>query len=132
MAAATADRNTPDREAHKRRLGVAAAAKVFAGTIVVKNATGYAEPATTALAKVAVGRAAETVDNTAGADGDLTVDVERGTFRFGNDGTVTIAEVGTTCYLVDDQTVAKTDGGGTRSAAGTVFDVDATGVWVTI
>ena len=32
--------------------------------------------------------------------------------------------------MVDDQTVAKTDGTGTRSAAGVVVNVDALGVWV--
>jgi len=132
MAAATNDVNTPERDARSRVVPVAAAEKIFAGSIVVKNATGYAEPGTTALAKVTLGRAKTTVDNSAGADGDVTIEVERGTFRFASDGSITIAEVGTTCYLVDDQTVAKTDGVGTRSAAGTVFDVDALGVWVTI
>ena len=33
-------------------------------------------------------------------------------------------------YLVDNQTVAKTNGTNTRSAAGVVRGVDAEGVWV--
>jgi hypothetical protein len=41
-----------------------------------------------------------------------------------------LADVGKQCYLVDDQTVAKTDGTNTRSPAGFVRDVDADGVWV--
>jgi hypothetical protein len=45
-----------------------------------------------------------------------------------------LGNVGKPCYMVDDQTVAKTDGttGGaaTRSPAGWVRDVDADGVWV--
>ena len=43
---------------------------------------------------------------------------------------ITLADVGSDCYIVDDQTVAKTNGSGTRSRAGRVFDVDSEGVWV--
>ena len=43
---------------------------------------------------------------------------------------ITLADIGKDCFIVDDQTVAKTDGAGTRSRAGRVFDVDADGVWV--
>jgi hypothetical protein len=35
------------------------------------------------------------------------------------------ADVGTDCYIVDDQTVAKTSGTNTRSVAGKVQEVDA-------
>ncbi|MFB0515162.1 MAG: hypothetical protein ACETWG_00985, partial [Candidatus Neomarinimicrobiota bacterium] len=35
-------------------------------------------------------------------------------------------------YIVDDQTVAKTDGTGTRSPAGFIEDVDSNGVWVLV
>jgi hypothetical protein len=40
------------------------------------------------------------------------------------------ADIGASCYVVDDQTVAKTNGGGARPRAGKVFDVDEYGVWV--
>ena len=43
---------------------------------------------------------------------------------------ITTADIGADCYVVDDQTVAKTNGGGQRSVAGKIFDVDAQGVWV--
>jgi hypothetical protein len=48
---------------------------------------------------------------------------------------VTRAQIGDACYIVDDQTVAKTDGAAgqnpaTRSPAGTVVDLDDDGVWV--
>ena len=36
------------------------------------------------------------------------------------------------CYIVDDQTVAKTDGSSARSKAGTIVNVDDQGVWVRI
>ena len=38
--------------------------------------------------------------------------------------------VGATVFLVDDNTVALTNGGGTRSVAGVVWQVDSDGVWV--
>ena len=43
---------------------------------------------------------------------------------------ITLADLGAAVFIVDDQTVAKTNGGGTRSQAGYVVDVDATGVWI--
>ncbi len=132
MTAATADRNT------KRRDGVefsfpAAASKILAGTLVVLNSSGYAEGASTATGLQAVGVAQETVDNAGGSAGDLNVPVRRGVFAFANSTStdeITRTDIGSTCYLVDNQTVAKTDGTSTRSAAGTVRDVNDAGVWV--
>jgi hypothetical protein len=133
MAAATADRNTAAREGASFSDPVAAATKIFAGTIVVLNAAGNAVPGLTALNLVVRGRARELADNSAGAAGDINVDSESGVFRFGNSAAgdaITRAEIGDDCYIVDDQTVAKTDGGGTRSKAGKIIDVDAVGVFV--
>ena len=72
-------------------------------------------------------------NNTGGADGAKTVMVRRKVaFKFANLAAdlVTQADIGKTCYIADDQTVAKTNGTNTRSVAGKVFDVDADGVWV--
>lgn len=132
MAALAQDRNTPARAASTRQLKVAANAKIYAGALVVL-AAGVAKPGSTALNLVAVGRAEHAVDNTGGADGAQVVDVRPGTFRYANSAgadEVTDAQIGSDCFVVDDQTVAKTDGGGTRSKAGEVFAVDAQGVWV--
>ena len=41
-----------------------------------------------------------------------------------------VTDIGAKCWIVDDQTVAKTNGTGTRSPAGIIEDVDANGVWV--
>ncbi|MFW6027559.1 MAG: hypothetical protein ACOC91_02000 [bacterium] len=134
MTALAADRNTPEKkDAAIREPGVAAGAVIYAGALVVLN-SGWAEPGSTALDLTAIGRAEEQVDNTGGANGDKTVRVRRGVFRFVNDGgdPVAAADIGSDCYIVDDQTVAKTDGTGTRSVAGKVYDVDAQGVWVEI
>ncbi|KGE77654.1 hypothetical protein [Halomonas salina] len=134
MVAATQNRNTPTRADRRRSHPVAASALCYAGAIAVMNASGYAAPATTATGLTALGVFHAQVDNTNGADGDEIVEIERGCFRFANDGGDPIDRtlIGTTCYLVDDQTVAATDGTGTRSAAGTVDDIDDAGVWVRI
>lgn len=127
------DRDTRRRDGVRRTPGLAADAVIFAGAIVVRNAGGFAAPASTALGLHALGIAQDAVDNTGGANGANSVDVDTGAFQIANSvgaDEITAADIGNDCYLVDDQTVAKTDGTGTRSVAGKVFDVDAKGVWV--
>lgn len=134
MTALTAPRITHNRGGTRRLvLALAAATTVFQGGIVCVNSAGYAVPGATATGLVAMGRAADTVVN-AGLAGAVSVELEAGTFYFANQGNdaVTRAEIGRVCWLVDDQTVAKSDGNGARSLAGIVIDLDADGVWVTI
>ena len=133
MTALTADRPTPERDGLDRALPVAAAVTIHAGSLVVLNAGGYAQPGVVAANLAAVGRAEERVDNAAGSNGAAQVRVQRGIFRWANAAggdAIDLTDVGSPCYVVDDQTVAASNGGGARSAAGTVFDVDAQGVWV--
>lgn len=141
MTALTKNRITPARGETRGRRGylVAASVHCFAGAIAVLNASGFAQPATTATGRTALGRFAHEVDNASGANGAATVEVERGIFRFENStdsDEITAADIGQLCYLVDDQTVAKTaavvEGDPTRSPAGYVDDVDENGVWVLI
>lgn len=134
MTALTKDRIAPRRVGEDVVDPVAANAVVYVGALVVLNATGYAAPGSTSTTLTARGVAEEAVDNTGGADGDLTVKLRRGVFRFTNDGGDPIdrTHIGGTAYIVDDQTVAATNGAGTRSAAGTIIDVDADGVWVDV
>lgn len=132
--ALTADRDTPERAGVDFSFPVAAATKIYAGALVALNAAGDAVPGATATTLTAVGRADEQVDNT-GAAGDKVVAVRKGVFRFGNSAAgdaITKAEIGDSAYIVDDETVAGTDGAGTRSVAGKIVDVDADGVWVEI
>lgn len=133
MAALSAARNTPQLTGDVFGFPMKAAVKGYQGGLAVLNA-GYLAPATTALNLVAVGRFDDTYDNTAGANGDITGAAERGVFKFANHATDLIAQadVGADCYIVDDQTVAKTNGTGTRSRAGKIVAVDASGVWVQI
>lgn len=133
MAALTADRNTPYKDGELVPVPVAANAKIYAGSMVVANANGYAAPGSAALNLIYLGRAEESVDNTGGANGAKTVLVRRKkAFKWANLGAdaVVQADMFKTCYIADDQTVAKTDGAGARSAAGKVVGLDADGVWV--
>jgi len=133
MTALIAGRNTPAKAGDMQVGKLAAAVTVHAGAMLVRNAAGFIAPATTALNLTGVGRAEETVDNATGVAGDKAVSFMAGRFRYANSATtdeVTIADIGKACFAVDDQTVAKTDGTGTRSKAGVVDDVDDLGVWV--
>lgn len=135
MAALTIDRNTPERSGDKFSFPVAASTKIYAGSICALNASGYAVPGSIATTLIAVGRAEEQTDNSAGAAGALSVPVKRGVFRFGNSTSADLigrANIGSNCYIVDDQTVALTNGTNTRSVAGVIVDVDDVGVWVRI
>ncbi|MDR5857947.1 hypothetical protein FZZ93_02440 [Halomonas eurihalina] len=132
MVAATKNRNTPTRAGHRRGHPAAAGVLCLAGTIAVMNASGYAEPASTTTDLITLGVFSAELDNAAGGDGDQVAEIERGFFQFANDDSDPVArtQIGTPCYLVDNQTVAATDGSGTRSPAGIVDDVDDQGVWV--
>jgi hypothetical protein len=133
MAALTGDRNTVARSGNNIVLNAAASKKYFAGALIARDANGRATPGAVATTLKGVGRCEEYVDNSAGADDAVTVKINRGIFQFANSAAgdaITDADIGNDCYIVDDQTVAKTNGTNTRSVAGKVFDVDANGVWV--
>lgn len=133
MAALSAARNTPERDGEVFDFPVKGSTTVYQGSLVALNA-GYAAPGAAATSRIAVGRAEDTVVN-AGSDGAVSVRVKRGIFCFGNSSAgdlIAQANVGATCYILDDQTVALTDGAGARSAAGKIVAVDAVGVWVQI
>ena len=132
--ALTADRNTPLKDTEVIVVPVAANTKIFAGALVAANATGFATKGATATTLTYLGRSEEYIDNTGGADGAKTIQVRHGkAFKFKNSGgdAITQADLGKTCYIVDDETVSKTNAGGnTQSAAGKVMGIDADGVWV--
>lgn len=133
MAALTKGRNTPERSGDERTLPVDGGSSIFAGAMVALNAAGFLVPFAVATTLKSVGRAEQSVDNTAGADGDKGCRVRAGVFRFANSAAgdlIARADIGADCYGVDDQTVAKTNGTNTRSVAGKIWDVDAQGVWV--
>jgi hypothetical protein len=130
--ALTKDRNTPSRSGQQYNYPLSNV-KVYAGSIGCINASGYLTKGAAATGLKCVGRISEQVDNSAGSAGDLRADVENGIFRWANSAdadAIALADVGNVCFIVDDQTVAKTSGSSTRSPAGIIEDVDTDGVWV--
>lgn len=133
MVALTTECNTRNRLGDLRVDPVAAAIKIWGGSLVMRNAAGYLTKGAVATGCVGVGPAEKTVDNTAGAVGALSVEYRMGSFLFANSAAgdlITIADIGKACFIVDDQTDAKTDGTATRSRSGIVEAVEATGIWV--
>lgn len=133
MTALAADRPTPRRAGRDFEFPHKTGIVFFHGALAVLDSSGDCEPGRTATGLVAVG-----VCRTATADPgrpDGRVRIERGVFPFANSASadaITAADWGKTVYIVDDQTVAKTNGTNTRSAAGICRGVDADGVWVEI
>lgn len=118
--------------------GVAQGVVCYQGGLAVLK-DGYVRPGYVATDLTVVGIfdftadvLGETVDNSGGNNGDVNARVRRGVFPFANKSTdlVTAADVGKPCYICDDDTVSRTDAGGTLSVAGTVRRVDSDGVWV--
>ena len=133
MVALAADRNTPAALGDMNLDPVGAGSKIFAGALVMRNATGFVVKGATATGCFACGRAEMLADNTSGANGAITVMWRAGVFRFANSGggdLITQAEVGKVCFIVDDQTVAKTDATATRSRRG--GHARPGGVWVRV
>jgi len=131
--ALTADRDTKKRDGKTFNAPVAASSTIFAGALVARDASGNLVPGAVATTLKKAGRAKESVDNSAGSAGDLTCDYETGCFAYKNSAStdeITKADIGNDCYIVDDETVAKTSDTDSRSVAGQVVDVDAYGVWV--
>lgn len=139
MTALAAERSTPEMAVSAavhpmRNLPMTASVKIWKGALVVIDSGGDAKPGVTATGLTAAGRAEQTVDNSSGGAGAQTVNVKPGVFKYGNLGTDLVAQanVGTDCYVTDDQTVSATSATNTKSVAGRVIQVDTDGVWVAV
>ncbi len=133
MAGLTKDRATPYRDGIEIEFPVASNAKIYAGSLVCANTTGYAVPAADTAGLRFVGVAMQQADNTGGANGAMTVRLRRvGVFLF-DAANLTQAMVGTSMYVVDDHTIANSSGttNGIRTGIMVKF-VDVTHGWVDI
>lgn len=117
----------------------AASTTIYQGSIVMLDSSGNAKPGATATGCIGVGVADSNKDlgvynNASGSAGDLTVTFETGILGpFVNSSStdaLAAGDEGKICYIVDSQTVAKTDGGSTRSPAGRVYQVTTAGVFL--
>ena len=150
MAALTNARNTPEMAdgGRMRVYPVEANTNIFLGGMVALNAAGnaVAASATTTVANAlkVVGRAeyvkngipGQNALNNPGAAGAISITVRKGVFLYATDGSVGAAQVGLSCFAMDDNTVAATDRASGASVqqyavAGTVVAIDPSGqVWV--
>lgn len=130
------DRKTARQNGHRLSAPVAAATRVFAGSIVAIDAAGNAVPAGTPSAQRVVGVALTHVDNRDGEDGDRTVLVARGVYAFNvADGMPDFdgSSIGSPAYAVDDESVTAGFGEGAplnTLVAGVIVDIDDEGVWI--
>jgi predicted RecA/RadA family phage recombinase len=132
MTALTSDRSTPERLGDYRAAPVAANVKIHDGALLMRDVNGNVKPGAIATGSVGVGRAENVADNTGGQAGDITVSYRSGIFAFENSGggdAIDATDTGNVCYIVDDQTLAATDGSCTRSPAGFVDEVDGSKIW---
>ncbi|MCL2829993.1 MAG: hypothetical protein FWD77_04545 [Betaproteobacteria bacterium] len=129
----TSDRNTPYVEGAQVVLPVKGGKRIFGGAMVAVLA-GLAQAVGEDMAgAVVVGRADSHADNRMGVDGGVFVSVRTDkAFCWANSAAdpVGAAELFHAVYAEDDETVAKTDGSGSRPVAGTVVKINRAGVWV--
>lgn len=113
---------------------VKTATTIYKGALVAITSAGVALPAAATATNITLGVAEETVVNS-GADGAKSVRVRCGVFGFENSASsdlIASAQIGSTCYVVDDNTVAKTDNSAARPAAGKVVKVEGGQVFVQV
>lgn len=124
MAATTLDRATKRQYIQRQiRLTLTAATDIPAGAIVSVAAAGTALNGADTAAHVVMGVSAHAASFAAG---DREIIVERGCFWLANDGTITIADVGKACTVLDNQTVSKAATTTNDIIAGYIEDVSAT------
>lgn len=131
MTAATEPRNTPALPGLSPTLlsrVVGDGQSVFEGCMAFQAGVSATLTSSPGVATFTLGRL-----EASGVAGDR-VPIRRGVFRFDNSSgadEITLDDYGQACFAADNQTVAKSDGGGGRPVAGIVRDVDADGgVWV--
>lgn len=110
--------------------GLAAASITFyEGSILMTNAAGYVTVGAAATGQFARGVCTTSKTSTATA-GITEVGWEEGDFEF-ESGTagdaLTVASIGDTVYIIDDNTVGATDGSSARSAAGKMVALSSNG-----
>jgi len=110
MTALAADRKTSMKEGELVAIPVAAATTIYLGGLVMINAAGNAIPAADAASSKFAGVAQDSIDNSAGAAGDLSVQVRKtGVHSFVAAG-LALTDLGAKVFVADDQTVDLTGG----------------------
>lgn len=133
MAALTADKNTPSKEGGRlQSVPLLANAIVFKGGFVsLVVASGFAQAAGDDAGTIFVGVAEDNVDNTGGANGDKSVQVDMGSVRRVVSVGLAQADLLKDAYLLDDQSVALIGGVSNNIVMGRITEfISATEVYV--
>ncbi|MCD2176450.1 hypothetical protein [Rhizobium sp. C1] len=126
--AASNDVDRRTRNGEELSFPAAAATLYYGGTIVAVTAAGVAVKPDNGSAVVCVGWNKHRVDNSAGIAGDMQVRVSKKPILIPLAG-ATAANIGASVYAIDDNTFSLTNPGG-KLVCGTIFAVDADGVWL--
>jgi hypothetical protein len=127
--AAAADRNTDRKDPGYKAYPVFTNVRIFKGTLVAINSTGYAVPATNAASQRVVGVADNGANNNPGASGAINVTVREGVYRLAA-SSITQAMVGQMMYVVDDQTFDDAIGTAAIKAGRLVEFISTTEGWI--
>jgi len=138
MAASTVDRPTLRKYVERivcEDALVAATTTIPNGVMAATNANGEFVNTTNITGLTVQGRAPRRMVNLAGAAAKVTprAQVEAGVFKWANAGanSVTAADLGKNCFVVDNQTVGKQAATVNAIVAGTVDSIDPDGgIWV--
>ncbi len=135
MTALAADTDIPERASPVSQLfaevGTDSTQYYKGGIVCISTATGKVVKGATATTQIAIGRCEE--NYLTGTSNTRKIKARIGCFKYANSAAadaIAADDIGKACYIVDDATVALTDGTGTRSRAGIVAGVDSDGVWV--
>lgn len=135
MSATTEDIITRRRGLEVGTLGVAAAAVLYAGILLIADASGYADEGVDSADVKFLGVCQQGYDNSAGANGALNCEFRRtGQFRFLSAG-LSADDVGKPVYIIDNQTVGLASHAdvGSYVYVGIITEVEsATRCWVDI
>lgn len=131
MATATAPLTISRRPGGFTSFVVAAATQLFQGVFAALDGSHRLVAATDAAARRVVGLMAATADNSAGAAGDISGEIEHGLFLVNNSAAnaLTNAHIGKAAFIEDDNTVASSPGTN-AVVAGIVHEVTSAGVWL--
>jgi hypothetical protein len=137
MTALSADKRVQSYETGARVLasiGAAANAVWYKGSLIARNASGYGVVASDAANIAVVGIAREGGNNTGGSNGAKEIPIEYGAvYQLEIQSTsITIADIGLTAVVQDDQTVTDAATASNDIPVGRIVDVRGGKAWVEV
>lgn len=128
--ALTSNKNRVEKEGKLIAMPVKAAVHIYKNALVKIGADGYIAPCASESGAVYAGMAYEEKDNSNGANGDLSVRVERLNAIYCEGTGFVAADLGKAAYASDDDTVTITDSGDLQLVGEIIEVVSATQVLV--